>query len=261
MAPMEPPITAFGLTDPAGSLTHLIGAVVFLILGIGLVRRTFWSRPRWISLAVFVSSAVLLLTASGLFHAMPADTPVRSVFKRIDHAAIFILIAGTFTPIHVILFKGPLRWGVLIPIWLAAFVGISLKMAYFESTPEWLGITIYLVMGWAGSITMVAAWKMFNLRFVSPLVLGGFAYTVGALCEFTGEPTLIKGVIGSHEMFHLAVLVGLGLMWGFIARVAKLPAKQIAGSTIESKPISRDENELSNKTSGSGNTHQPIDVA
>ncbi|GAB5496547.1 MAG: hemolysin III family protein [Phycisphaerales bacterium] len=258
---MQPPITAFGLTDPAGSLTHLLGAMVFLALGIGLVRRSLWSRPRWISLSVFVSSAVLLLLASGLFHAMPADTPVREVFKRIDHAAIFILIAGTFTPIHVILFKGPLRWGVLIPIWLAAFVGISLKMVFFDSTPEWLGITIYLVMGWAGAIAMVAAWRKFNLRFVSPLVLGGIAYTVGALCEFTGEPTLIKGVIRSHEMFHLAVLVGLGSMWGFIARVAKLSAEQIVGSTIEAKPQTLHENEFSKKTAGTGNMREPIDVA
>lgn len=258
---MAPPISAFGLTDPAGSLTHLIGAVVFLILGIRLVRSSLWSRPRWISLAVFASSAVLLLLASGLFHAMPSDTPIRALFQRIDHSAIFILIAGTFTPIHVILFKGVLRWGVLVPVWIGACVGILLKVMYFESTPEWLGVTIYLVMGWAGVIAMYKAWRMFNLRFVSPLILGGLAYTVGALCELTGEPTLIEGVIRSHEVFHLAVLVGLGSMWGFITRLSRLPVGLTCGSTIEAKPVGGAPKVESKESAGPGNSHDPKEVA
>lgn len=237
---MTPPISAFGLNDPAGSITHLVGAFVFLVLSILMIRRSMGSPAKWISLTIFAASAVLLLLSSGIFHAMPSGTPVREVFKRLDHAAIFILIAGTFTPIHVILFKGVMRWGVLVPIWVAALAGITLKTVFFTSTPEWLGISIYLVMGWAGAISMVGAWRLYNLRFVSPLILGGFAYTVGALCEFTGEPTLIEGVIRSHEMFHVAVLVGLGSMWGFIVRVAKLESVEAtgrtSGSTIEAKP-------------------------
>jgi channel protein (hemolysin III family) len=237
---MTPPISAFGLNDPAGSLTHLIGAVVFLILSIPMIRRSLGSRLKWISLTVFAASAVLLLLSSGIFHALPSGTPGREIFKRIDHAAIFILIAGTMTPIHAILFTGFMRWGMLTLIWFAAIIGITLKTVFFQTTPEWLGISIYIAMGWTGSISMIGAWRLHNLRFVSPLIIGGIAYTVGALCEFTGEPTLINGVIRSHEMFHFAVLVGLGSMWGFIVRASKLDPNQnegrISGSTIEAKP-------------------------
>ena len=235
---MSPPISAFGLNDPAGSITHLVGAFVFLVLSIPMIRRSMGSPAKWISLTIFAASAVLLLLSSGIFHAMPSGTPVREVFKRLDHAAIFILIAGTFTPIHVILFKGVMRWGVLVPIWVAALAGITLKTVFFTSTPEWLGISIYLVMGWAGAISMVGAWRLYNLRFVSPLILGGFAYTVGALCEFTGEPTLIEGVIRSHEMFHIAVLVGLDVGIHRACRQAGIGRNngRTSGSTIEAKP-------------------------
>ena len=240
MAPMKPPITAFGLNDPVASLTHLFGAATFLVLSIPMIRRSVGSRVKWISLAVFAVSAVMLLMASGIFHALPSDTPGRDIFKRLDHASIFVLIAGTMTPIHAILFKGFMRWGVLILIWTAALVGITLKTIFFESTPEWLGISVYLVMGWSGVVSMIGAWRQHSLRFVSPLIIGGIAYTVGALCEFTGEPTLIEGVVRSHEVFHIAVLVGLGSMWGFIVRLSKLDlghTKQTVESAIETNPV------------------------
>ena len=217
---MTAPINALGLTDPASSLTHLIGAVVFALCAIPMRRKAKGCRVCSISIGIFVGSAVVLLTASGIFHGLPAHSAIRDIFQRLDHAAIFGLIAGTMTPIHAILFRGLMRWGILIPIWTFAILGIIFKTVFFTSTPEWLGISIYLLMGWSGSLSMVAVWRRFGLRFVSPLILGGLAYTVGALSEFTGEPTLIPGVIGPHELFHLAVLVGLGTMWWFIYRIA-----------------------------------------
>ncbi len=258
MTVMEPPVAAFGLNDPIGALTHLVGALVFLLLSVRLINTARCDRTGIIALSVFAGSAVTLLLASGLFHAMPADTPARDIFQRIDHAAIFILIAGTFTPIHIILFRGLMRWGVLVPIWLAAFLGITLKMLFFESTPEWLGVTAYLVMGWAGLISMVGAYRARGARFVSPLVVGGLAYSVGALCEITSEPTLIEGWVRSHEVFHIAVLVGLGCMWGFITRVARLPKGANApGSEIEPKPGEK----AAEKSATLGNSPEPTEVA
>jgi len=217
---MTAPIHALGLADPASSLTHLVGAVVFALLAIPMLRKARGCPVCRVSIGVFVGSAVLLLSASGIFHALPSHSAIRNIFQRLDHAAIFVLIAGTMTPIHAILFRGPMRWGILIPIWVFALLGIIFKTMFFSTTPEWLGISIYLLMGWSGSLSMVAVWRRFGLRFVSPLILGGLAYTVGALSEFTGEPTLIPGIIGSHEVFHLAVLVGLGTMWWFVYRIA-----------------------------------------
>ena len=205
--------------EPASTITHALGAILFALLALPLIRRGRTGRSR-LALAIFAGSAVLLLASSAFFHGLPVGSAARVPAQRVDHAAIFLLIAGTFTPIHVLLFTGPLRWGPLAIIWTGAVVGITLKSVLFASIPEWLGIGIYLAMGWSGAVAIAVTWRRHGLRFVSPLLLGGCAYTAGAVCEFTGQPVLVPGVFGSHEMFHLAVLVGLGSMWAFIRRIA-----------------------------------------
>jgi channel protein (hemolysin III family) len=195
---------------------------------------------------VFVVTGVTLLLASFTYHAMPGGTTARVVAQRLDHAAIFTLIAGTVTPIQTILFRGLLRWGMLAFVWTAAIAGLTLKVIYFNAVPEALGVSAYLALGWVGVISMAVIYRRSGARFVSPLVIGGLAYTAGAVCEFTGRPTLIAGVFGSHEMFHIAVLVGLGCHWMFIERLARCEAPQrkprgrpaaATGSVeVESKP-------------------------
>lgn len=222
------------LTDPVSSLTHLAGAVAAAVCGGLLIARAARGTPpralRVVSMSVFVASAVVLLLASAVFHAMPAHTAWRTVTQRLDHAAIFVLIAGTFTPIHALLFRGFMRWGVLALIWSAAALGITVKTVYFASVPEAAGVGAYLAMGWLGAVSMWLIFRRRGARFVSPLVLGGLAYSAGALCELTGEPVLVRGVVGSHEVFHVAVLVGLGCMWMFIRRLARgEPARQHSG--------------------------------
>lgn len=208
------------LTDPVSSLTHLAGAVVAAVAGVALVRRAWPHRGRALAMGVFAASAVVLLLASATFHSMPTHTVVRTVTQRLDHAAIFVLIAGTFTPLHVVLFRGFMRWGVLALVWAAAAAGITVKTIYFASVPEGAGVVAYLAMGWFGAVSMWLIYRRWGARFVSPLVVGGLAYTAGAMCELTGEPVLIRGVVGSHEVFHIAVLAGLGCMWMFIRRIA-----------------------------------------
>lgn len=210
-------------TDPVSAFTHLAGAIVFAAAGVLLVRR---ARPHWRRwpLAIFAVTGVVLLLASFTFHSMPSGTPARHISQRLDHAAIFTLIAGTFTPIQTILFRGVLRWGMLAFVWTAAIVGLTLKVIYFDAVPEALGVSAYLALGWVGVISMAVIYRRSSARFVSPLVIGGLAYSVGAVCEFTSQPTLIAGVFGSHEMFHVAVLVGLGCHWMFIERLARCDA-------------------------------------
>ncbi|GJM20079.1 MAG: hemolysin III [Phycisphaeraceae bacterium] len=218
-------------TDPFSTFSHLAGALVAVICGVALIRRARPDAGRVIAMGVFVASAVTLLLASATFHAVPAGSAARGVTQRLDHAAIFVLIAGTFTPLHVILFRGVLRWGVLGFVWAAAVAGIVVKTVYFASVPEWAGVGAYLALGWVGALSMVLVSRRCGVRFVSPLVLGGLAYTVGALCELTGQPTIITGVVGSHEVFHVAVLVGLGCMWMFIRRIAPgVPEMTVAGA-------------------------------
>lgn len=202
--------------DPVSTATHLAGAIAAAVLAWPTARRGVTKAAR-VALLIFAASAITLMLASATFHALP-EGPARDLFRQLDHAAIFVLIAGTFTPLHTILFRGVLRWGVLAFIWTAAAAGVALKTVFFDDIPNGLGVGAYVAMGWVGALTMGVLLRRHSVRYVSPLVLGGLAYTVGALCELTNEPTLIEGVVGPHEVFHLAVLVGLGSMWLFIWR-------------------------------------------
>jgi channel protein (hemolysin III family) len=166
------------------------------------------------ALGVFAFSCIFLFTMSGVYHLL-GQGDRRAVLQRLDHAAIFVLIAGTFTPAHSILFRGVGRWVPLLLIWSAAATGITLKTIFFTDVPEWLGLTLYLTLGWLGAASGVAIWLRHGTQFLGPLTWGAIAYTAGGALEFFRWPVLIPGVVGPHELFHLAVLVGAGLHWRF----------------------------------------------
>ncbi|MFG0304584.1 MAG: hemolysin III family protein [Phycisphaerales bacterium JB040] len=220
------PISIPGFADPVSALTHLLGAVVFLAMGVRLVRRGHRNQAvtgragGWhtTSLAVFAFSCVFLLSMSGVFHLL-ARGQGRDVLQRLDHAAIFVLIAGTFTPIHAILFRGVLRWGILGLVWLGAVLGIVFKTVYFEGFPEWLSVGLYLGLGWIGGISMLVVWRTHGLGFGWRMIAAGVSYTVGAVVDYARWPTLIEGVLGPHEIFHLFVLLGAMFFWRFVERV------------------------------------------
>jgi len=209
-----------GFSDPVSSLTHLTAAVVFAILGPFLVARGSGGALRVISLAVFAFSCVLLLSLSGVYHLLTPETAARGVLLRLDHAAIFVLIAGSFTPVHAILLRDRWHWHLLAWIWGAAIVGLTLKTVYFDAVPLWLGLMMYLGLGWLGLISTIALARRFGVRFVLPLVWGALAYTFGAVAEFLGWPVLVAGVVGPHEIFHLAVVAGISFHWAFIRGIA-----------------------------------------
>jgi channel protein (hemolysin III family) len=209
-----------GFSEPVSSLTHLGGALVFAILGAFLMARGRGDGWRVAALAVYAFSCVALLALSGVYHLLEPGTMARRVLHRLDHAAIFILIAGSFTPVHLILLRQ--RWHdfLLAGIWAAAITGLVLKTVYFSSLPAWLGLTMYLSLGWLGAISTLALARRYGMRFVLPLLWGALAYTLGALADYFDWPVVLAGVVGPHELFHLAVLAGIGFHWAFIRRIA-----------------------------------------
>lgn len=209
-----------GFADPFSSLSHLISAVVFAWLTFFLIRRGRGHGGSIVSLNVFAFSSVFLLSMSGVYHLLMPGGTTRAVLDRLDHAAIFVLIAGTFTPIHIILFRGWWRWGMLGLIWIAAITALVLKTVFFSGFSNALGVALYLGLGWLGAVSGIMLGRRFGFDFVKPLLWGGLAYTIGAAVESVGEPVLIPGIIGAHELFHIAVPVGLGFHWYFIHRLA-----------------------------------------
>ena len=210
-----------GFSEPFSSMSHLLAAGVFLIVGIWLTHQGRGSVARVLSLSVFTFASVFLLAISGAFHLLEPGGSGRAVLQRLDHAGIFFLIAGTFTPIHGILCKGWWRWGMLVAIWAIAITGITLKTIFFNDISEWLGLTLYLGLGWVGGLSAVLLYRQFGKEFIKPLVYGALAYTVGAVMEFLEAPALVPGVLGPHELFHLAVLTGLGLHFHFVFQFAR----------------------------------------
>lgn len=208
-----------GFAEPVSCLTHLIGAAVFLVLGIMLVRRGHGHWGRVTTLGVFAFGCVFLLSISGAYHLL-SPGPAREVLRRLDHAAIFTLIASTITAVHALLFTGPWRWGMILAIWVMAATAITLKTIFFHSVPEWLSLSMYIGMGWIGLVSGAKLYRRLGLAPLALLFYGGLAYTIGAVLEYLGWPTVIYRAVGPHELFHLAVLAGIFFHWRFIYNYA-----------------------------------------
>ncbi len=239
---MEPrsPLSIFaiaGFSDPFSSITHLFGAGFFLVLGIALLIRQRVGAGQAIAVLVFVFGVVFLLTMSGVFHLLTPGTTGRAVLQRLDHAGIFILIAASFTPLHIIQFRGPLRWGVLVFIWSAAIAGITLKTIYFNDVPEWVSLALYLGLGWVGGLSSYFLYRRFGFAQIKLILWGAFAYSVGAVLEFLRFPVLVPNVIGPHELFHVMVLIGIAAHWTYIYRLVHAQFLPISGKSLRMRPV------------------------
>lgn len=208
-----------GIDQPVSSISHLVGAVLFLALTPFLLRSALRHGCFWFNL-VFALSAVALLAISGVYHIFSPTGTAGRVMVRIDVAAVFILIAGTFTPIHGCLFTRWKRWGILIPLWAVAITGLTLRTIFFDNIPRAAGTGIFLLLGWFGAVSTYLLWKYYGARAGVPVVLGGICYTIGAIIDVKTSWQLIPWVWGPHETFHFFVLAGLGCHWAFIWKIA-----------------------------------------
>ena len=209
-----------GFNDPMSSLSHLVGCVIFFVLAIFLLISAWKSRSRLLYCLQFSVATLFMLSMSFVYHMMAVGGVARDVMLRLDVAAIFVLIASTFTVIHGLLFEGRKRWLIPLFLWLIVVVGVTLRTIFFHSIPSIVGDGIFLLMGWLGAVSSWLLWKEFGIEGVKVVFLGGVLYTVGAIVNALGMPTLIPMVWGPHESFHLLVLAGLGAHWGFVMSIA-----------------------------------------
>lgn len=207
-------------SDPMSSLSHLVGLVVVLFLSVPMVISARRSWSTFLFTLQFAVASVLLLTISSVFHMMAAGTPARELMLRLDIAAIFVLIASTFTVLHGILFTGWKRWAIISLLWTISVVGAALRCLFFQGIPGYVGDGIFLLMGWIGAFSAFLLWKDYRWRGVGPVVIGGVCYTVGALMNTFDWPQFLPGIWGPHETFHLFVLAGLGTHWALVWSIA-----------------------------------------
>jgi channel protein (hemolysin III family) len=202
-----------GFHQPISSLSHLVGALIFAVLSVFLLKPLWkdWSRLSF--MAVFAFSTVLLLTMSGVYHMLEPGGTAKFVMLQMDVSAIYLLIAGSFTFLHGCLFEGWKRWGMLVPIWTIACLGILTTAFFQEHMNPTVTMMAFLTMGWLGLGSGGLLLRTYGRRTVDPIFLGGVIYTVGALSNCFHWPIIIPRVFGPHELMHLCVLVAVGCYW------------------------------------------------
>lgn len=209
---MEP---FFGLYNPVSSLSHLLAAATAVVGAIFLHRRGRGNALNTIALLVFSASLLFLFSMSGIYHALEPG-PWRTLFRRLDYAAIWIVIAGSATPVHVLLFKGGWRWGLTALFWGIAITCLVLIDIYFSQLPYWAIVSAYVALGWLGAVSFGKIMAAYGWKETTLLFLGGIAYSTGAVIDAVDGPVLVTGILGAHEIFHLLVIVGAALHWTFI---------------------------------------------
>jgi hemolysin III len=192
--------------EPVNSLTHWAGAVLALIGLIALLSVSWGTPSKMISLIIYGASLIFLFSASATYHTVNRKDKVLEIFRKVDHAAIFVLIAGTYTPFCVNAFTGFWQWGMLTIIWSLALAGIIVKIFYIRS-PRWLNAGIYVVMGWLGIIGAGQVFTALPIWVIFWLVAGGVIYTLGAVVYSTKIFNFVPGVFGFHEIWHIFVIL------------------------------------------------------
>lgn len=207
------------LREPVNSLTHWAGAALALA-GLIALLIVGWDTPAKIaSLAIYGVSLIAMFSASATYHMVRVKDKALEAFRKVDHAAIYLLIAGTYTPFCVNAFEGFWKWGMLTIIWSLAAIGIIVKVFYIRA-PRWLNAGIYLVMGWlalAAAGQMLAALPAWVLGW---LIAGGILYTLGAVVYITKIFNFKPGVFGFHEMWHIFVLLAAAAHYVAVMGVA-----------------------------------------
>jgi channel protein (hemolysin III family) len=199
------------------SLSHLVGAAVALLAAC----RSFGSHAA--AGIAFPPSRFTCspcsLAISGVYHSLDRGCSARSFMQHMDHFAIWLLIAGTFTAIHGVMFTGLRRRGALTLIWSCVAVGILLQVLWFSVFSGLPGLLLYLFLDWGGLFSIIKSGRQIGFRAVRPIWYAGITYSAGALLEATGTPVIFRRLVGRHEIFHVTVICGVILHWVFIRRL------------------------------------------
>lgn len=160
-----------------------------------------------VSTAVFAASAVLLFGCSAVYHRGTWSARVAAALRRLDHSNIFLLIAGTYTPLAVLLLPEDTARVLLTVVWVGALAGILMRV-FWLGAPRWLYVPIYLALGWVAVWFLPTFWRTGSPAIVWLVIAGGLCYTVGALVYGTKRPNPSPRWFGFHEIFHVGTVGG-----------------------------------------------------
>tara|TARA_R100001591_G_C4354042_1_gene183945 strand:- start:21734 stop:22354 length:621 start_codon:yes stop_codon:yes gene_type:complete len=186
----------------------LVGALGSLVLLIYLiVNSSNDPGASRIAFIVYGITVFLMFASSAVYHAVNVSSETEERFRMIDHIMIYLVIAGTYTPICTIVLDGSWRLWMLIGIWSFALIGI-IKKVFWMSAPRWFSTVLYLLMGWIAVIIFPKLWDHLPHMFSYWVAIGGLFYTIGAIIYGVKKPDPFPRVFGFHEIWHLFVLGG-----------------------------------------------------
>ncbi len=239
------------LRNPVAASTHLFWALLAI-----WITALFWQLTRgdpvrrW-SLMTFGISLCLLYSASGIYHSLRISARPLNFFRLLDHSMIYVLIAGTYTPMVMLILKGWFRLSQLILIWSIALVGIVCKWT-LPAPPYPVNVGIYVGMGWIGLLSMPHLIQAVGVRGMAWVLMGGILYTLGGVCDAICWPIFIPGVVGHHEVLHVldmfASLAHVYFVIRYILPYSDQPPTGTASLWVRERvPLPRTTNELLNQ--------------
>jgi len=195
--------------EPVNTISHIMGAIasvvgLTLMIVFAAVRADAWHI---ISFSIFGTSMILMFTSSSLYHGLKISDKALNVFRRIDHIMIFLLIAGSYTPICLIPLRGPWGWSIFGTVWAIAIIGICIKI-FTRNVPRWISTMMYLGMGWLCLLAIYPLVKNLEPKSLFWLAMGGLFYSLGAIIYSLKKPDPFPGIFGFHEIWHLFVMLG-----------------------------------------------------
>ena len=199
------------IKEPGSAITHFIGMLMAIFAAVPLLIKAAHepSRIYIISLAIYAASLILLYAASTTYHTFDISPKVNTILKKIDHMVISVLIAGSYTPVCLIVLKGKTGIILLSIVWSIAIIGILIK-AFWVYCPKWVSSVLYIGMGWTCVLAFTQILNNMSPAAFGWLLAGGIIYTVGGVIYALKLPIFNNKHknFGSHEIFHLFVMGG-----------------------------------------------------
>lgn len=196
------------IREPGSAFTHLIAMFLAIFASTPLLIKA-GSGICFTAMSVFIGSMILLYGASATYHSISLSEKIIKIFRKIDHCMIFILIAGSYTPVCLLVLNHDQGYKLLAIVWTLALVGITVKL-FWITCPKWFSSLIYIAMGWTCVFVISSLFKILPLSAFMWLLIGGIIYTIGGIIYALKLPLFnsLHKNFGSHEIFHLFVMAG-----------------------------------------------------
>ncbi|HIS32142.1 MAG TPA: hemolysin III family protein [Candidatus Limivivens intestinipullorum] len=199
------------LKDPGSAITHFIGMLMAIFAAVPLLIKAanHPDRVHLVSLGIFIGSMILLYAASTSYHSLNISPRINKILKKVDHMMISVMIAGSYTPVCLIVLKGRTGYTLCALVWGIAILGILVK-AFWINCPKWFSSALYIGMGWLCVLAFTQIINSLSPSAFGWLLAGGLIYTVGGVIYALKLPLFNSRhkYFGSHEIFHLFVMGG-----------------------------------------------------